>query len=990
MKKITLLIVLTFLSTTINAQLTDGTYTQEIDERIKHLDKTPITSGILIDRVAPFARLSTFNQGIQKDTSSYTHFREAWDELYRASYSKNFKSLSEFKNTLTSKNDASNVVPIGIINTQFNEFDFGTTQANAKVTYNENTGYFYNIAGKIPFQLKQATVIASLKNKVIGSNVTFKPDIDFTLYKKGKRIKILQLQTNGNTFTLINNYNLINNTFTTMYNSIGKKTLKFLITFEDNTTKTTYATLTVASPPLLAKRSDKVSDLIDILAHSDLAYQGYDESQPILGKNEYRIYYSDESKVIDKPIFILDGFDPLDKRKIDPQSPDYDKEDKSIKELMSYDDDNDNDTPKKDLIEELNLQGYDIIIINHIVNDDNGIDAGSDYIQRNAYTFISLLREINSIKVGNEENIVIGPSMGGLISRYALAYMEKKLAETGDKAKWDHETRLWVSFDSPHQGANIPIGVQKGIQYFANELEVDPAKNFIKNQLNKPAPKQMLVNHYTNNTEEIVGAAGFRDRFQNELDQLGMPKNLRKIALINGSVTSKLNGVSQERYLNIDDNLTSLSLIPGATILLNTFYDKFVADFYHSSNKNSGYSSKVFEAGIRGKFLGWTWWTSRETVRSKPNSRGSYDIAPGGYFDAQRLLANSTDNPNPDLTWYLGALSLHSLKSNLHDPTHSFIPTKSALAFNGNEQLDEGINLRNLICTGETPFDSYFAPKNNEEHITLTAENVRWLVKEINGNQQPISGNISFSGITINGNNALCNGETTSYTINNCNDNIVNWTTSSNLEIVNSNNNQVTVRRTNTNEKQAWVEVSFPNGKKGVKKIAGKPFIDIITVPSSGGSLDVFLRGENNTKNQDIHNIQWVKTGGNGEIINKNSSTTSAFGIGHNWYVNGYVIATNSCGTTRKDFTIRPISKPCKDDIVLEPSGRNQFRMISPCLKKLIKTKPVQLTTLNGFIKMIPNQNGIINLNDKATKGTIGVLKIKSAKNNKPKMVIIR
>ena len=134
---------------------------------------------------------------------------------------------------------------------------------------------------------------------------------------------------------------------------------------------------------------------------------------------------------------------------------------------------------KKDLIDELNDLGYDVIIVNHPVNESNGIDGGSDYIQRNAFTLISLVRYINETKQGNEPNVVIGPSMGGLISRYALAYMEKKLAETGNNTKWNHDTRLWVSFDSPHQGANIPIGVQKGIQYFADEFEVESAQEFL-------------------------------------------------------------------------------------------------------------------------------------------------------------------------------------------------------------------------------------------------------------------------------------------------------------------------------------------------------------------------------------------------------------------------------------------------------------------------------------------------------------------------------
>jgi hypothetical protein len=77
------------------------------------------------------------------------------------------------------------------------------------------------------------------------------------------------------------------------------------------------------------------------------------------------------------------------------------------------------------LIDSLNITGYDVIVVNHIVNPHNDIDGGSDYIERNAFTLISLMRHIKSIQQGNEEAVVIGPSMGGLISRYAGIYGEK-------------------------------------------------------------------------------------------------------------------------------------------------------------------------------------------------------------------------------------------------------------------------------------------------------------------------------------------------------------------------------------------------------------------------------------------------------------------------------------------------------------------------------------------------------------------------------------
>ena len=79
----------------------------------------------------------------------------------------------------------------------------------------------------------------------------------------------------------------------------------------------------------------------------------------------------------------------------------------------------------------------------------------TDYIERNALTHVALYQHLNNTLFSNgssEKLVIVGPSMGGQMSRYALAYMEKH--------NIPHNTRLWVSIDSPHLGANIPIGIQ--------------------------------------------------------------------------------------------------------------------------------------------------------------------------------------------------------------------------------------------------------------------------------------------------------------------------------------------------------------------------------------------------------------------------------------------------------------------------------------------------------------------------------------------------
>ena len=159
MKKITLWLFVLFSIVQTNAQLTNGNFTAEVDERIKNLNKTPITSNILIDRVFPIAGIQVFNQNARKDTSSVGHFKQAWSELYRASYNKNFASITTFKQQLKNKNYAKNVVPIGIINTEFHQGNFGTTEENATVNFNPSTGLFSNKPDKNPFIKKKRQLL---------------------------------------------------------------------------------------------------------------------------------------------------------------------------------------------------------------------------------------------------------------------------------------------------------------------------------------------------------------------------------------------------------------------------------------------------------------------------------------------------------------------------------------------------------------------------------------------------------------------------------------------------------------------------------------------------------------------------------------------------------------------------------------------------------------------------------------------------------------
>lgn len=73
-------------------------------------------------------------------------------------------------------------------------------------------------------------------------------------------------------------------------------------------------------------------------------------------------------------------------------------------------------------------------------------------------SFIKNVVNPQKASIGSKfENIVLGFSMGGQYWRYALMKMEKEHLEGNAP---NHHTRAWIPVDSPHEGANVPLGYQ--------------------------------------------------------------------------------------------------------------------------------------------------------------------------------------------------------------------------------------------------------------------------------------------------------------------------------------------------------------------------------------------------------------------------------------------------------------------------------------------------------------------------------------------------
>jgi hypothetical protein len=309
-----------------------------------------------------------------------------------------------------------------------------------------------------------------------------------------------------------------------------------------------------------------------------------------------------------------------------------------------------------------------------------------------------MIQKLNADKVGNEELVVLGPSMGGLIARYGLAYMEANSLDT--------ETRLYISFDSPHRGANIPISLQYLINYFAIQVGDATAQQVVDQLLNSPAAKEMLLDHllghllagsdFEQDPTKVLplGAPGFRNEFQAELDVLGFPSSVRNVTMVNGSGNGTTTG--NPGMTVVDTNLT-----------IDAFTDVDVAlKFTPPANQtNTVTDLTVYFASVPIN--------TYTTTSQSPSTSGGIDSAPGGTGSISDALGDG--GGNQVLIDFINALQ---------QDLYSFIPTMSSLAID-NPDWFATPNLAN------SPFVNFYIQNTNEDHVTVTAASAQFALDEI-------------------------------------------------------------------------------------------------------------------------------------------------------------------------------------------------------------------------------------------------------------------
>ena len=405
----------------------------------------------------------------------------------------------------------------------------------------------------------------------------------------------------------------------------------------------------------------------------------------------------------------------------------------------------------REVSQELLARGYDFAFIN--------FEDGGQSVEATAQILKAAIRWINAEKArrGNAgDNIVIGHSMGGLTSKWALS----ELARDNET----HGVSKFFSFDSPLRGAVIPLGLQSMLQYLINfEVRTDrgtvrlgdaPAFARANEALNGAAARELLIYSVTaspwvriverdcvnpfpcftdeTHTGNIFGVTtAEHDAFQVRFDALH-PLNVPHYALSDGSRgldqltgTTDLGQRIQENGTIVIFDLTNRSCSDT-----NDVYPACGPDSYARLSINL--SARYFPQALRAiSSLSFFFdgaiipiraahaQTPEDVLTHGMVGLGRFDLAPGSQDDSgmQDLLAVS-GTPS-------GNNSEQNLTVTLSNDHFAHVPTSSALnlpiAFDS-PVSGCGPGITECITPDDDGFlaSRFLAATQNHEHVTFT------------------------------------------------------------------------------------------------------------------------------------------------------------------------------------------------------------------------------------------------------------------------------
>lgn len=474
-----ILLALLLLCAQSNAQTTDVLKTQ-LDNIFQNVNKSQIPFGYLEEYGPGMVPFDIFN-GVLTD-SNRTDIT-LWQAIYgnmRAARIFGTPNLPDAATVNTSINSFTNytnqtaAIPLLLMNySALNE------NAVAQNLFTVSNNQIFDVPGRTQSPYVQRILFAASPSIGVSNNgtisVLFRSDLFYT--NTSKTISSLQLDFNdGQGYRTIT----LNTPFTKTYTDTGYKRWKIKLNCTDASSYECFAEFrvarVVATGNVAGRYSDGPPDIVQTFNAVPDVHSG--------GTVSVRFSRKGTERTLNKPFIVVEGYDASNVAPLIRTDP-------YTFQRFVFDLENE-PTANYNFSEALDINaGYDLVFLDY--------NNGTDDILRNAALLQQVMNWVNTVKAGNpnpEQNVVMGISMGGLVARYALAQMTKSPAQF----PLGTQTRLFISFDSPHRGANTPLSVQYLLQFLVN---LGPIGGFNLNQVpiiqqanalvQETASQQMLI-----------------------------------------------------------------------------------------------------------------------------------------------------------------------------------------------------------------------------------------------------------------------------------------------------------------------------------------------------------------------------------------------------------------------------------------------------------------------------------------------------------------
>ncbi len=602
-----------------------------IAEALRPLDGYPLRTGVLYDRVLPLSGIERFDGAPGSHPATLATWLQLYDEIRRASAPAPFQPEPAVLAAAARQGRMRGVVPLAVLDARYERL---APDALERVAPRLREGRMP--PGEAPLVEGRVFAAAPLVERTYrGAEVRFALDRSLCFTNDEAAPRRIEMDFgDGQGYREIEFGQVV----AVRYDRAGERMLRLRLTAADGSTRFTSARFTVES--LTTPLPD---DTLRVTA--TVPYQG------AYATGDAYVRLAPSHATLANPVILVEGFD-LD------NSMDWD-------ELYAQ-------MNQQGLADSLAAAGFDAVVLNFA-------DA-TDHIQKNGFVVGELIRQVEAMIPPSATLAVIGASMGGLCSRYALAYLESQLIP--------HRVRTWIAFDSPQGGADIPLGVQYWVNFFAGQSAEAAA---LRDALNRPAARQMLVYHYT----DPPGGTGQPDPLRAGLladfalvgDYPALP---RRVAIVNGSGTRADQG-----------------FLPGDQLIQYVYSSALVAITGNVWAVPDQTSTMIFDGRIR---------ILLSTTSQQVTVSGTlpFDGAPGGWRGSMAQM-DAVVPPYGDI------VALH--------PNHCFIPTISALGLATSDLFYDVVGDPDLVA--QTPYDAVHVPAGNQEHAGITAENAAWFLAEI-------------------------------------------------------------------------------------------------------------------------------------------------------------------------------------------------------------------------------------------------------------------